>query len=158
MATLKHKLREAFAVYYSNYFMTASSKFSVPIALLGSLATFVAVYFGKQFVVIGVIGLLALVFVVYTSFGKFYYGKRGIRQYETKKYWESDFGIKPNVGQYEAMLKIKEGLNQINEKLGLPKIEFSEEWYDTYTWLKHINKENKFDEIVKEDLKKWGLK
>ncbi len=135
--------------------MTASSKFSAPIAMVSTLATFITVYFGKANLMIYVLVSIIAVFTIYILFGAWVYSPKGTRQYETKTYWESDFGIKPNVEQYEMQLNIANMLNKIAEHLDMKeRLEPSQEWKDTYAWLKDINKKNKFDEIVKQDLEK----
>ena len=136
--------------------MTTSSKVSTPIAVIGSLMTFVAVYFGKQYVIAGVLGLITLIAVVYILIGKYaLYGKRGLRQYETMTYWKSDFGIKPWVESYEMQLQIANMLNAIAKHLGMQeRIEPTEGWKAIYEWLRRINEENKFNELVKEDIQK----
>lgn len=145
MATLKHKLRVFYGVYYSNYFMRGASRFSTLATLLVSFMTFLAVWIGKDnalffpiLIAIAIIG-----FVFFMLFGMFDYSSKGGRILETKTYWEADFGLKPSVEQFNMQYEIA-------KKLG---IEPSQEWLNTWEWLKAIDKKQKFNEMIEDDIK-----
>ncbi len=132
------------AVYFNNYFIRGTTRFSSIIAMLTMIATFITVYFGKAYVLEIFIPTTILAIVFFTIFGKWDYSSKGTRTPETKKYWESDFGIAPWISLYNLVEKIA-------EKNG---VEQDEDFKNMKTWLEKIYKENRFGEMVKEDLEK----
>ncbi|MGC8730629.1 MAG: hypothetical protein ACP5RP_04600, partial [Candidatus Micrarchaeia archaeon] len=56
---------------------------------------------------------------------------------------------------YEMQLQIANMLNAIAKQLNMQeRIEPTDGWKNIYEWLKRINEENKFNELVKEDMQK----
>jgi ABC-type uncharacterized transport system ATPase subunit len=108
------------------------------------IATFITVYFGKAYVLEIFIPITILAIVFFTIFGKWDYSNKGTRTPETKKYWESDFGITPWISLYNMVEKIA-------EKQG---IEEDEDFKQMKAWLNQIYINNKFKEMIKEDLAK----
>ena len=144
MVTFKHRLRMFVAVYFNNYFIRGVTRFSSIIAMLTMIATFITVYFGKAYVIGIFIPIIIFAVIGFTLFGKWDYSNKGTRTPETKKYWESDFGIAPWVALYKMVEKIAEKDN----------VEQDEDFKNMKLWLEMIYKENHFGEMVKEDLEK----
>jgi hypothetical protein len=132
------------AVYFNNYFIRGTTRFSSIIAMLTMIATFITVYFGKAYVLEIFIPITILAVIFFTIFGKWDYSSKGTRTPETKKYWESDFGIAPWISLYNMVEKIA-------EKQG---IEEDEDFKQMKAWLNQIYINNKFKEMIKEDLAK----
>ena len=145
MATLKHRLRMFIAVYFNNYFLRGATRPSSIINTLGIVATLIILLFGKNNLLIIFIPIFILAVILFTLYGKWDYSPRGTRTPETKKYWESDFGIAPWVALYRMVEKIA-------EKEG--GVEQDEDFKNMKAWLEKIYKENRFGEMVKEDLEK----
>ncbi len=140
--SFKHKLRRFIAVYFNNYFVRGTTRFSYIIAMLTMLATFITVYFGKIYVIEIFIPTAIFAIIFFTIFGKWDYSTKGTRTLETKKYWENDFGIAPWISLYSMVEKIA-------EKEGIAG---DEDFKNMKKWLETIYKQNNFGEMVKEDL------
>ena len=144
MATFKHRLRMFVSVYFNNYFIRGATRPSSIVSMLGVVATLIILLFGKSNLLIIFIPTFILAVVLFTLYGKWDYSPRGTRTPETKKYWESDFGIAPWVALYKMVEKIAEK----------DSVEQDEDFKNMKLWLEMIYKENKFGEMVKEDLEK----
>ena len=144
MMTFKHKLRMFVAIYFNNYFIRGATRPSSIVSMLGVVATLIILLFGKSNLFIIFIPTFILAVVLFTLYGKWDYSPRGTRTPETKKYWESDFGIAPWISLYKMIEKIaeKEGVEQ------------DEDFKNMKLWLEKVYKENHFGEMVKEDLEK----
>ena len=142
--SFKHRLRMFVAVYFNNYFIRGITRFSSIITMLTMIATFITVYLGKAYVLEIFIPITILAIVFFTIFGKWDYSSKGTRTPETKKYWENDFGIAPWISLYNMVEKIA-------EKEGVEK---DEDFKNMKAWLEKIYKENRFGDMVKEDLDK----
>ena len=139
--TLKHKLRIFVAYHYNNYIQRGYSRFSW-LTLIGVLFADLSLIFGtKNIYIIAPIILVSLL-VFFDLFGQWDYSSKGTRIPETKKYWESDFGIAPSITLYNI-------IKRMAEKNG---IELTLEEKEMGEWLERIYKKNKFAELVKEDL------
>ena len=139
--TLKHKLRMFVAYHYNNYIQRGYSRFSW-LTFVGVLFADISLIFGKQNLYIIAPVILVSLLVFFDLIGKFDYSNRGTRIPETKKYWESDFGIAPSITLYNI-------IKRMAEKNG---IELTQEEKEMGEWLKKIYEKNKFAELVKEDL------
>ena len=139
--TLKHKLRMFIAYHYNNYIQRGYSRFSW-LTFVGVLFADISLIFGKQNLYIIAPVILVSLLVFFDLVGKFDYSNRGTRIPETKKYWESDFGIAAWVMLFGIMKKIA-------TKYG---VELTQEEKEMGEWLERIYKKNKFAELVKEDL------
>ena len=139
--TFKHKLRIFVAYHYNNYIQRGYSRFSW-LTLLGVLFADISLVFGTQNIYIIAPIILVSLLVFFDIFGQFDYSNRGTRIPETKKYWESDFGIAPSITLYKIMKRMA-------EKNG---IELTQEEKEMGEWLERIYEKNKFAELVKEDL------
>ena len=139
--TLKHKLRMFVAYHYNNYIQRGYSRFSW-LTFVGVLFADISLIFGKQNLYIIAPVILVSLLVFFDLVGKFDYSNRGTRIPETKKYWESDFGIAAWVMLFGIMKKIA-------TKYG---VELTQEEKEMGEWLERIYKKNKFAELVKEDL------
>ena len=132
------------AVYFNNYFIRGATRPSSIVSMLGVIATLIILLFGKGNLLIIFIPTFIMAVVFFTLYGKWDYSPRGTRTPETKKYWESDFGIAPWVGLYKMVEKIAEK----------DSVEQDEDFKNMKLWLEMIYKENHFGEMVKEDLEK----
>ena len=139
--TLKHKLRMFIAYHYNNYIQRGYSRFSW-LTFVGVLFADISLIFGTQNIYILAPIILISLLVFFDLIGKFDYSNKGTRIPETKKYWESDFGIAPSITLYNIMKRMA-------EKNG---IELTQEEKEMGEWLERIYKKNKFAELVKEDL------
>ena len=139
--TFKHKLRIFVAYHYNNYIQRGYSRFSW-LTLIGVLFADVSLIVGTQDIYILAPIILVSLLVFFDLFGQFDYSNKGTRIPETKKYWESDFGIAPSITLYNIMKRTA-------EKNG---IELTQEEKEMGEWLERIYKKNKFAELVKEDL------
>ena len=139
--TLKHKLRLFVAYHYNNYIQRGYSRFSW-LTFVGVLFADISLIFGTQNIYIVAPIILISLLVFFDLVGKFDYSNRGTRIPETKKYWESDFGIAPSITLYNIMKRMA-------EKNG---IELTQEEKEMGEWLEKIYRKNKFAEMVKEDL------
>lgn len=140
--TLKHNLRTFVAYHYNNYIQRGYSRFSW-LTLAGVIVADVGIIFGRANIYIISIIVFVSALILFDLFGQFDYSNKGTRTLETKKYWESDFGIAPQLAIYEMLSKIA-------KKQG---VEETEDFKNMKTWLEAINKKHKFGEMVKEDLK-----
>ena len=129
------------AYHYNNYIQRGYSRFSW-LTLIGVLFADVSLIFGTQNIYIIAPIILVSLLVFFDLFGQFDYSNKGTRIPETKKYWESDFGIAPSITLYNIMKRMA-------EKNG---IELTQEEKEMGEWLERIYKKNKFAELVKEDL------
>jgi hypothetical protein len=150
--THARKLWDGISIAYNNYFQRGSTRFSQIITYLTSLATFVTVYYGPQNLALYVAILGAIAVLGFTVFGYFDYGPHGTRLRETKKYWESDFGIAPALTTLRLLEKTIESQNAMARKLGIEPIELSESESEMIAWALMIEKRNKFGQMIHDDL------
>jgi hypothetical protein len=129
------------AYHYNNYIQRGYSRFSW-LTFVGVLFADISLIFGTQNIYIIAPVILVSLLVFFDLVGKFDYSNRGTRIPETKKYWESDFGIAAWVMLFGIMKKIA-------TKYG---VELTQEEKEMGEWLERIYKKNKFAELVKEDL------
>lgn len=140
--TLKHRLRMFVAVYFNNYFIRGATRPSAIVSMLGIIATLIILLFGKSNLLVIFVPTFILFAVLFTFYGKWDYSPKGTRVPETKKYWESDFGIAPWFALYNMVEKIadKEGIDQ------------DDDFKDMKAWLENIYMKNHFKDMIKEDL------
>ena len=105
--TLKHRLRIFVAYHYNNYIQRGYSRFSW-LTLIGVLFADISLIFGTQSIYIVAPIILVSMLVFFDLFGQFDYSTKGTRIPETKKYWESDFGIAAWVMLYGIMKRTAE--------------------------------------------------
>ena len=147
------KIWSAFSVIYNNYFPRGSSKILQLVTFLMMLATLVTVYFGTSYTLMYVAFFGSIAIIISIIVGYLDYGVRGTRLRETKKYWESDFGIMPALIELRLMKKLIDAQNEVMRKEGLPEISLDEHEKDMLVWSEKTAEKNKFYEMISEDLR-----